>query len=318
LTVTTGGDRYAIPQVSLLELVRLEGEQVRKAIEFIHGVPVYRLRGNLLPLVYLDRQLQVESTRREGEEANIVVLQADDCPFGLVVDDIHDTEEIVVKPLQKQIKGIDAFAGATIMGDGRVALILDVLGLAQRAGVVSGARERALTEKPTSAVTTGDRQTVLLFTADGGRMAIPLTAVARLEEFPRSAVERAGGRDVVQYRGEILPLVPVTLFLRKLRRRNGPDGEPRRRRVSGPPSPSGSDKLPVVVIAGSGRRVGLIVGRIIDIVEEAVVTCSPDRRPGVLFTAVVQGRVTEFLDVEWIVRSADPAFSEAGSAAAKG
>src|SRR5439155_19485224 len=99
LTITSGGDRYAIPQVCLLELVRLEGEQVRKAVELIHGAPVYRLRGHLLPLVYLDRELQVESTRRDGNGVNIVVLQADDRQFGLVVDDIHDTEEIVVKPL---------------------------------------------------------------------------------------------------------------------------------------------------------------------------------------------------------------------------
>src|SRR5262249_13739305 len=153
--------------------------------------------GNLLPLVYLDRELQVESVRREGE-VNIVVLQADDRSFGLVVDDIHDTEEIVVKPLQKQIKGVAAFSGATIMGDGRVALILDVLGLAQRAGVVSGARERALSEKPAAATgPVGDRQTVLLCaTRGGGRMAIPLALVSRLEEFPRSAVERVGGQDV--------------------------------------------------------------------------------------------------------------------------
>ena len=139
LTITSGGDRYAIPQVSLLELVRLEGEQAQRGIEMIHGAPVYRLRGNLLPLVYLNRQLQREASsgrdegdRRRHGEINIVVLQADDRQFGLVVDAIHDTEEIVVKPLQKQLKGISTFAGATIMGDGKVALILDVLGLAQR------------------------------------------------------------------------------------------------------------------------------------------------------------------------------------------
>jgi two-component system chemotaxis sensor kinase CheA len=298
LIVTSGGDHYCIPQVSLLELVRLEGEQVRQGIEFIHGVPVYRLRGNLLPLVYLDRQLQVESARREGGEVNIVVLQADDRPFGLVVDDIHDTEEIVVKPLRKQLKGIAAFAGATIMGDGRVALILDVLGLAQRSGVVSGARERAITEKTAEAEKTGDRHTVLLFAAGGGRMAIPLAQVARLEEFPRSAVERVGGRDVVQYRGEILPLVHIARVLRK--HQNGHDGQ-RHPRSSGSARATGDEKVQVVVYAREGRRVGLVVGRILDIVEETLVTRSGAGRPGVLFTAVVQDRVTEFLDVEAIV-----------------
>ncbi len=161
LTITSAGDRYAIPQVSLLELVRLEGEQAERGLERIHGAPVYRLRGNLLPLVYLNRQLHPDATvpRRNGEvrapaaqgEITIVVLQADERQFGLVVDAIHDTEEIVVKPLQKQIKGIGIFAGATIMGDGKVALILDVLGLAQRANVISGVRERALSEKTSSA-----------------------------------------------------------------------------------------------------------------------------------------------------------------------
>src|SRR5262249_31054256 len=154
--------------------------------------PVYRLRGNLLPLVYLNRQLQVEAVKPADDngEGNIVVLQGDDRQFGLVVDKIDDTEENVLKPLQKQLEGINSVSGATITGDGRVALILDVLGLAQQAQVVSGVRERSLTEKPASAAeAAGDRQTVLLFAArNGSRMAIPLAEVARLEEFQRSAL----------------------------------------------------------------------------------------------------------------------------------
>jgi two-component system chemotaxis sensor kinase CheA len=308
LTVTCGGDRYCIPQVSLLELVRLEGETAQRGIEHIHGAPVYRLRGNLLPLVYLGRELQVEAARgpADAAEVNIVVLQADDRQFGLVVDAIHDTEEIVVKPLQKQLKGISAFAGATIMGDGKVALILDVLGLAQRAHVVGAVRERALTEKAISTVTApADRQTVLVFaTEDGGRMAVPLALVARLEEFPRSAVERVGPVDVVQYRGEILPLIHVGRVLRPRRRpsRNGPPGARR------PADAPAGDTVQVVVYAGKGQLVGLVVGSILDIVEETLGSRARANRPGVLFTAVVQGRVTEFLDVEGILRSADPAF----------
>ncbi|MCI0699857.1 MAG: chemotaxis protein CheA [Planctomycetia bacterium] len=298
LTITTAGDRYAIPQVSLLELVRLEGEQVRKSIEQIHGAPVYRLRGNLLPLVYLSRELQVESTRRENGEVNIVVLQADDRQFGLVVDDIHDTEEIVVKPLQKQLKGITVFAGATIMGDGLVALILDVVGLAQRASVISGVRERALTETPaTAAEQGGNRQTVLLFATNRGeRMAVPLALVARLEEFPRSAVEKVGGQDVVQYRGEILPLLHVGRVLRGAR--NNTRARKQRTRAA----TMTDDKVQVVVYIGDKQRVGLVVGRIIDIVEATITTRAPANRPGVLFNAVVQDRVTEFLDIEGIIR----------------
>jgi two-component system chemotaxis sensor kinase CheA len=326
LTITSAGDRYAIPQVSLLELVRLEGEQAQRGIEMIQGAPVCRLRGNLLPLVYLNRELaeQEPATRNEGRETadvvNIVVLQADDRQFGLIVEAIHDTEEIVVKPLQKQLKGISVFAGATIMGDGKVALILDVLGLAQRANVVAGVRERALTEKPAAASETGgDRQTVLLFaTRHGGRMAIPLSLVARLEEFPRSAIERVGPQEVVQYREEILPLIPVSRVLRQARRaREGkrPVAWREKRSTAARLSPfaahaSESDTVQVVVFASKGQRVGLVVERILDIAEETVVSRSRAHRPGVLFTAVIQGRVTEFLDVECIFGSVDSDFLE--------
>jgi two-component system chemotaxis sensor kinase CheA len=308
LTVASGGDRYAIPQVHLLELVRLEGEQAARGVERIHGAPVYRLRGNLLPLVYLHRELQVEPARAADDGAvHIVVLQADDRRFGLVVDAIHDTEEIVVKPLQKPLKGLGVFAGATIMGDGRVALILDVLGLAQRAQVISGPRERARNgPEAAGAEPAGDRQTVLLVAGrDGGRLAVPLDLVARLEEFPRAALERVGGRDVVQYRGEILPLIHVSRALGR-RRTNGP-GAPR---PDGAAPAAAGDAVPVVVYAGPGRRVGLVVGRILDIVEETIEARARAHRPGVLFTAVVQGRVTEFLDVEGIIREADPGFFE--------
>ncbi|MFO0970425.1 MAG: chemotaxis protein CheW [Gemmataceae bacterium] len=314
LTVTSDGDRYAIPQVSLLELVRLEGEQAQRGIERIHDAPVYRLRGNLLPLVYLQEQLQGgrqktgATSHRPRDEVNIVVLQADDRSFGLIVDAIHDTEEIVVKPLQKQLKGIGVFSGATIMGDGRVALILDVLGLAQRAHVVAAVRERALAEKPAGpAESAGDRQALLLFaTQGGGRMAMPLSQVARLEEFPRSAIERVGPQEVIHYRDEIMPLIHVS---RALRGRRTSRRRPVARRSS---SLTPRETVQVVVHAGVGQRVGLVVDSILDIVDETPAARSPARRPGVLFTAVIQGRVTEFLDVPGILGGADPAFVEKG------
>jgi two-component system chemotaxis sensor kinase CheA len=122
--------------------VRIDAEQAGAAIEQLHGVPVYRLRGKLLPLVYLSRELSLAPQHTAQGNIHIVVLQADDRPFGLVVDGIHDTEEIVVKPLSPLLKGIPVFTRATIMGDGRVALILDVLGIAQRARVIAELRER--------------------------------------------------------------------------------------------------------------------------------------------------------------------------------
>ena len=130
LIITTAGERYAIPQVNLLELVRLDGEEAKKSVELIQGVPVYRLRGNLLPLVSLNDELKVAKDV-ESDAINIVVLHADERQFGLVVEGISDTEEIVVKPLGKQLKGISAFSGATIMGDGKLALILDVINCAR-------------------------------------------------------------------------------------------------------------------------------------------------------------------------------------------
>jgi two-component system chemotaxis sensor kinase CheA len=295
LIITTDGDRYAIPQISLLELVRLDGEEALKRIELIQGTPVYRLRGRLLPLVYLKRELKVEgkaTKTAEVDAVNIVILQADERQFGLVVDEINDTEEIVVKPLSKQLKGIRAFAGSTIMGDGRVALILDVLGLAQSANVVTEVRAHALAgkEAASAAKTEGEKQTLLLFTGPGdGRMAVALERVGRLEEFPVSTIERAGGIDVVQYRGEILPLMFLSELLEERRSLA--------RLASAAPKAVNSDRLQGIVYSSDGKCVGLVIDRILDIVEEMIQIKSPPSRFGVLFTAVIQGRVTELLDM---------------------
>jgi len=314
LIVTTAGDRYAIPQVSLLELVRLEGEQVRKGIELVNGAPVYRLRGRLLPLVYLKQELKadaanaaaavqpqhpdlrtsVEQSVLDLESANIVVLRADDRQFGLVVDEINDTEEIVVKPLSKQLKSINTYAGATIMGDGKVALILDVMGLAQRASVVGEVRDRAVTEKDATrgaeAGLNRQRNAVLLFQyGEGGRMAVDLALVARLEEFSRDTVEVAADQEVEQYRGQIMPLIRVSEVLKSKRLKAGA---------------SGQDSLHVVVYSDQGRSVGLVVDRILDIVEESFVIERQTGRQGVLGSAVIQKRVTDILDVPGLIAAA--------------
>ncbi len=300
LIVTSGGERYAIPQISLLELVRLESEEAQKGIELIQGVPVYRLRGRLLPLVYLNRELKVE---REGDAevkdaaVNIVILQADERQFGLVVDEINDTEEIVVKPLGKLLKGIKAFAGSTIMGDGKVALIVDVLGIAQTSNVVSEVRARALAEKEAASLKSeGEKQTLLLFTGPGnGQLAVALERVGRLEEFPLSSVEHAGDIDVVQYRGEILPLMFLSDVLEERR-------SPARLAASTPKNDN-PDQLQGIVYSGEGKRIGLVIERILDIVEEVIQIKSPASRPGILYTAVIQGRVTELLDMPALMQA---------------
>ena len=297
LVVTTGGDRYAIPQVSLLELVRLEGEQARKSIENIHGAPVYRLRGHLLPLVYLHRELAVERRALAGEQdaTNIVVLQADDRQFGLVVDGINDTEEIVVKPLGKLLKSIPLFAGATIMGDGRVALILDVMGIAQSSGVINEVRDRALAELTAKSQERHDeRQTLLLCgLGERSRMAIPLSQVARLEEIPRDTLEVTNGQEVVQYRGQIMPLLRLSSVLGCAA---GAD--------------NGEVPMQVVVFTQDGRSVGLVVDSILDIVETSFTVQHSSKSGCILGSAIIQQRVTDLLDISGIVRTAYPALFE--------
>ncbi len=436
LVVTCGGDRYAIPQVSLLELVRIEADEVEKSIESVHGAPVYRLRGRLLPLVYLNQELNtggfqegaghtstesgskwemldfsqarvkhqhwlgrlrevldnktvltaqqasshtecalgkwlysvglknysdlpeihlVERTHAEfhdlvakilglkeqghqaeaeqafqqlgplsskiialltelerkvlySQSVNIVVLQADDRHFGLVVDEINDTEEIVVKPLRKQLKTVKTFAGSSIMGDGKVALILDVLGLAQRASVVTETRDRALTDKVTEVAATAiDEQTFLLFAGPGdSRMAIPLSTLARLEEFPVAQVEMSGSQWVTQYRGKILPLIRLNVVLEE--RRN------RQRALETPPAP-GSPPIQVLVLNHEGRSFGLVVERILDIVEDRADVRSAATRASVLYSVVIGDRVTELLDIPAILRSAGIGATSPGLAA---
>jgi two-component system chemotaxis sensor kinase CheA len=313
LVVTCGGERYAIPQVSLLELVRLEAAEVAKGIELVHGAPVHRLRGRLLPLVYLNQELNLSPDASAGTDTdravNIVVLQADERQFGLVVDHINDTEEIVVKPLRKQLKMVKTFAGSSIMGDGKVALILDVLGLAQRASVVSETRDRALTEKVVESATTTDKQTFLLFAGpDDARMAIPIGALARLEEFPVSQVEMSGSQWVTQYRGQILTLIRLQVVLEE--RRN------KLRSLQAPPT-ADSGPIQVLVLHHEGRTFGLVVDKILDIVEDRADVKSAATRPSVLYSVVIGDRVTELLDIPAILRSADssaqqqPAFARA-------
>lgn len=295
LIVTCGKGRYAIPQVSLLEMVRLD-EKDGRGVEMIHGAPVYRLRGNLLPLVNLNQALGLKPANGSVNGAKfVVVLQANDRHFGLVVEGIANTEEIVVKPLGKQLKRIKAIAGATIMGDGKVALILDILGLAQDANVVSEARDRALKESATVAAKGEvESQNLLVFSVgDKGRMAILLDMVGRLEEFQRSKIETSGDRDVVQYRGEIMSLIYLSRFF-NTDALKAPEDHP----------------LQAVVYSEKGKSVGLVVDRIIDIVEETV---NIERKPGqlgVLGTAVIKERVTDLVDIRAIIRSVMPEYYE--------
>lgn len=285
LVISAADNLYAIPQVNLLELVRLEREQALTRIETIQGTPVCRLRGALLPLVDLRHELGLPSV--DHETTFIAVLQADGRQYGLVVDDINDTEEIVVKPLGKQLRGVALYAGATIMGDGRVALILDANALAKQAGMVSDSSGSA--NDSSAAAADVERHALLVIgLSDGRRVALPLSAVDRLEQFPLHRIERVGGHEVVQYRGEILPLVRLDRALQS----NGQEDD--------------ADPIQVVVCQHRSRLVGFVVSQIHDIVEEELVVRTHLDTGGHNGSAVVGEHVTELVDVERAVSTVDP------------
>jgi two-component system chemotaxis sensor kinase CheA len=293
LVVTTSAQRYVIPQVSLRELIRLEGDGIRKAIEKTGGSPVLRRRGRLLPLVYMNQTLGLAgSTAEELQVINIVVLQAEDRQFGLVVDSVLDTQEIVVKPLGQQLKRVDCFAGATIMGDGGVALILDVARVGRKASIVLE-RDGGESHQEQEHRSTGDVQTYLLFRASGlRRAAIPLAEVSRLEEFPQSAIEFTAGRPVIQYRGEILPLISLGRVLGTGVRDTAFQRDP----------------VQAVVFRTGDRLVGLVVDEIIDIATDSAQDSIPqtDSHTGVLRSTRIDKKVTDLIDLHALIQSFGP------------
>ncbi|BBH64984.1 ATPase [Actinoplanes sp. OR16] len=284
LTVDCGDQRYVVPQVAVLELVFIDGNATK--VEYASGAPVYRLRGKLLPLVRLDRALGFEVGGDQG--VYVMVLQADGRRFGLVVDRVLNTEEVVVKALNTRLKDIGLYSGATILGDGKVGLILDVPALARRSHLAADSERENVVEKRGQAAGGTER---LLVTAVGERrVAIPLDTVTRLEEFPRDRLEHAGSREVVQYRGQILPLVRLSHLL-------GAYGE----ELEG-------DTVSVVVYSEGGKSVALVVDRIVDIAENSTTARREAEEDGLVGTAVIQQRVTELLDVRRAILAADPNF----------
>jgi two-component system chemotaxis sensor kinase CheA len=279
LTVSCSGERFAIPQVVLVELVRVDADN-RKLVEQIAGAYFYRLRGNLLPLLSLSGQLGLGGCAFEDPVGFIfAVVKADEQSFGIVVDEVHDTEEIVVKPLGKQLKNLSVFAGATVMGDGSVALILDVLGLAKRAGINQSLRDKAADAAKERDGAEQKNQTALLVVRvqEDYQVAFPLAAVHRLEEFERKGIEFSGGKPVIQYRDGILPLIDLADFFlgKKLNVQNG---------------------VQVVVYAQGDSYVGFLVDKIEDIVEQSLVVHEKQKRRGTNGAIIVRDKVTELLN----------------------
>jgi two-component system chemotaxis sensor kinase CheA len=306
LVVRCADNRYAIPQVNVIELLRLG--TTKQFLEWIHGAPVFRLRGKLLPVVFLEEALggfvppPPANDTSDGESDHpstrfLAVVQGPGRQFGLVVDAVLDQQEIVVKPLPKLLTGLGAYAGATLLGDGRVALILDILGIAQRSRLISEPREDALfdREEKTAASTAGLRTLLLLQGPDDARLAVPLDQVSRLETIEIDSIEAGGTHHVVQYRGEIMPLVRASDVL--------PERRSHIRSVRTTPQVD-AKTLSVVVLGKDGRSMGLVVDDVLDVVEISGELRRFGCRQGVVGTLVVQDRVTEVLDLAWIVEAA--------------
>ena len=279
--------RFVIPQANLLELVRIEGEEKLTLIQDVHGSAVYQHRGKLLPLAYLSRVLGLIKTVEARDVMNIVVLQVDDRQLGLVVDHISDTQEIVVKPLGRELKGLNCYVGATIMGDGKVALILDVAGIARLAGIGPRPREAAKVKDEHAEVAQTAPQRLLLFSAGRyRRLAAPLALVSRLEEFPVSRLERASSRPALHYRGQILPLVHLESAL------TGCETD----------AYAEEGSILVVVFSDGQRSVGLVVDAILDIVEGAITGSRASTTRGLLGSALVSDTLTDFIDLHALVQ----------------
>ena len=270
LIIRSGGERFAIPQDKLVELVRIEKNSSSKSkqeIEYLQGKPVYRLRGDLLPLIKLSEVLNINLSIDSSENAhpvekqisenqnttNIIVLSADSRTFGLIVDEIVDSSDIVVKPLCLFLKSLGVYSGATVLGDGSVSLTLDVLGMSNRVFLYSTDFESGstLSQGDYRETYSYDREEFLLFgIGDENRFAIPLKEVKRLEEFDKKDIEISANQKVIRYRDMILPLLSVAKTLNL-----------------GPKNEGKGQKIPVIVVEKSGRYFGLQVETIIDIVN---------------------------------------------------
>ncbi len=282
LIVESCGERFAIPQISVIELVRASAQSEHK-IERLKGTPVLRLRDRLLPLVSLEQLLRLD--RPEGdetEESFIIVAQVGAYSFGIMVDRVFDTEEIVVKPVAPILRHLSLFSGNTILGDGSVIMILDPNGIAGSTGEMAGVDRRAV-QKTETHVKDEDRTTLLLFRAgEGGPKAVPLSLVARLEDVDLATVEYSNNRPMVQYRDKLMPLVPIDPALKL----------------------DATGSRPVLVFSDGDRSMGLIVDEIVDIIEDKMVIELVSDRPGLIGSAIVGGHATDLIDAGFFLTQA--------------
>ncbi len=285
LIVECASERFAIPQISVVELVHASAHSEYK-IEHINDTPVLRLRNRLLPLVSLRRSLMLEDDKEKTatDSAFIVVVQIGNSTFGIIVDRVFDTEEIVVKPVSPILRNISMFSGNTILGDGSVIMILDPNGVATHAGEIhTGSATAAQLAQSAHAARGDNKQSLLLFNAGGeAPKAVPLSLVARLEEIDLKTVEYSEGKPVVQYRGKLMPLVPIETNMVL-----GKEGS-----------------QPILVFSDQERSMGLIVDEIIDIVEDRLDVNLSAQRPGFLGSSIIVGKATDIVDTGYFLSQA--------------
>lgn len=271
LIVRAGENRFALPQVAVLELVRVGADA--QPIEHINGSPVLRLRERLLPIVSLTGLLGAEAAAETS--GFVVVAQVGRQRFGILVDEVFHTEEIVVKPMSAKLRHIPLFAGNTILGDGAVVLIVDPNGVANQVAqgvqAATGQAEAEAAEADIAEATT----TLLVFKGGDGFKAVPLSLVTRLEEIECEKVEWLGGRPLIQYRGRLMPLVPAD------------DGIAIR----------AEGRQALVVFSDGERAMGLVVNEIVDIVEERLDIEIAADRSDLIGSAVLRGRATDIINI---------------------
>jgi two-component system chemotaxis sensor kinase CheA len=254
LVVRSGGQSFALPQSALVELVDIPTREFGKTVQRVGSAEVYRLRERLLPMVWLDRLLGMEAEASETSQGHyLAVLEADGCRYGLVVDDLMSPEEIVVKPLSPVLREIGLFSGATVLGNGTLALILDIGATAARAGVKPTEEDSVEIGQATVAVQDVRGESFLIFEDRAReRTALPLDMVERIESVALERIEYAGGRALLQYRGELLPLKDAGNVLEELEASRQPSEE----------------ALATVLICGDAdgkQRAGIVVRRVLDV-----------------------------------------------------
>ena len=290
LIVEAGGDRFAIPQLAVVELVRARANSEHR-IERIKDTAVLRLRNKLLPLMHLKKLLKIDDgSSTDPENGFIVVTQVGNQTFGIVVDCVFHTEEIVVKPMSTKLRHIDMFSGNTILGDGAVIMIIDPNGIAKALGA-AGSASQAVADEHAAHHAIGCEQltSLLVFRAGTAQpKAVPLALVTRLEEIAADKIEISNGRYMVQYRDQLMPLVQM-------------EGV----------SVQTTGSQPILVFADETRAMGLVVDEIIDIVEERLHIQVSGAKDGILGSAVIKGQATEVIDVghflpmafaDWFIR----------------